>query len=153
MNDAHGMSLGQRLARLEQVLHGDLGGEGSVLGQHRVEVAPVEVLHHQVGGAVGHRPHVAHPRHVLAAEARRGAPLAEEASDELRVLQRLRPEELDGDALPELEVLGHVNNAHAPFPEDALDEVLVGDDLADAHGGIHARGASHGGPLRREGSG
>ena len=49
------------------------------------EVAPLEVLHHDVGRAVGERADVDHPGDVLALDARGGARLAHEARDGLGV--------------------------------------------------------------------
>ncbi len=42
------------------------------------------------------------------------------------LLERLRQQELDGDPLVELEVIGRHDDAHAALPEHTLDAVLAG---------------------------
>ena len=80
------------------------------------------------GDAVVERPHVGHARDVLALDARRGARLAEEARDRVRLLVGVRfAHELERDALLEVQVGRDDDPAHAAFAEQALDAVLAGE--------------------------
>jgi hypothetical protein len=62
----------------------------------------------------------------------RGARLALEPLERLRVRGNVLGEELQGDLAPESQVLGAVNDAHAAAAE-LLDDPVTGDRLAD-HG-------------------
>src|SRR5262249_12738288 len=73
---------------------------------------------------------VEHARDVLAAEPHDGARLPEETADDVRVREGGRAEELHGDLLLELDVLGREDDAHPALTDDALDAVLAGEDLA-----------------------
>ena len=105
-------------------------GSGPLVSNHAREIAALEVLHHHVRRAGLERADVDDARDVLALDLRRGARLAGEARDDLGVRRGLRQEELERDALAELEVHRRDDDAHPAAAEDALDPVLAGEDVA-----------------------
>jgi hypothetical protein len=133
MDDADGVRLGERGAGLDHP-RGDLrDGQAAVVAQAIGEIDAVEVLHHEIRLAGLETTDVVHAAHVLALHLRRGAGLALEARD--RVLVALAEEELDRDALVELEVPRGDDDAHSTAPEDALDAILPRERLAGKDGG------------------
>ncbi len=128
MDDAGGVRLGDRLARVEHVRDHVGHGERAALAQHRREVAAFEMLHDHVRRAVLELSDVVNPRDVLALEPHDRARLADEARHDLR--RRVRQQELDRDALAELHVHGRDHHAHPASPDDAFDTVFPGDHVA-----------------------
>jgi len=100
---------------------------------HVPEVLTLEVLHHHVRAAVLELADVEDARHVLAAQARRGASLALEPAERLGVGEGSGTEQLDGDALPERFVRGREDHAHAAFADGALHAVLPREHHARGH--------------------
>jgi len=100
VDDARRVHLGQPLAGLEADLAGLVEGEPTARGDHRGEIAALQVLHHDerdpvgVPRLAGHAPHVADARDVLALHLRRDLGLAQEPLDDLRVAHRLRSRNL-----------------------------------------------------------
>ncbi len=134
MDDLGGVRLGERLARLEQVVDRGLDRHRPLLAEHGAEIAAVQVLHDQERRARLQLAEVVDAGDVLALEPGRGLPLLEEALHHVVAGQRRGEEELDGDALTEGEVLGRHDDAHAAHPEDALYLVLSSQDVADIYG-------------------
>ena len=93
------------------------------------EVVALEVLHDHVRRAVLERADVEHARDVLALElAAAAAPRGRSARATSGFCSAVGQEELDRDALLELEVRRRDDDAHAALPEDALDAVLADED-------------------------
>ena len=125
-----------RVGRLEGV--GDLGSEveKGVQGQRSGAEAiaqglAVEQLHRDEGPALM-LVHVVDRADVRMLEGGGSAGFALQALESLSVLGELIRQELQGDAAAELEVLGLVDDAHAPASE-LREDAIVGDRLAD-HG-------------------
>ena len=79
----------------------------------------------------------------------RQADLLLEAVEKRRVgRERVAAERLDRDDVVQVPVMGLVHDAHAPLPEDRLDLVAGGEELADLR--LVAPGRA-GGAARREG--
>ena len=87
VHDAGAVRFVEALARLDCVLDGARDGRRPQAGEQRREVLPLEVLHHHVGRARVELADVGDANHVLAAQARRGARLAQKTSDERVVRQ------------------------------------------------------------------
>ena len=92
---------------------------------------PVEVLHHEVGGAVRELPEVADVHDVGVADRGRRLRLAHEAPHDLLVAGDLAAEDLHREALVQRGVGREVDDAHAALPEDRFDEVAPIDDGPD----------------------
>ena len=116
--------------RLEDVRHGLRSGERPVAPEDALEVLAIEVFHHDVRRAVRERADVRDARHVLAVDLRGRARLAREARGEVGLGGAGGEEELESDALLELEVRRGDDDPHASHPEQALDAVLPRDDVA-----------------------
>src|SRR5262249_24887179 len=131
VDDAEGVGLGERLAGLEDPGRRGADGERTLSPQDRGEVIALEELHDDERRAGLERDDVEHARAVRALELRRRHRLADEAGAHLGVLQRLGEDELDGDALLEVEVGGFDDAAHAALAEDALDAILADEYVTD----------------------
>jgi hypothetical protein len=121
VHDAGGMGLGQRLARLEHPVHGRGDRQRTARLDLGLEIASLEVLHHQIGSAILERAHVEHARHVLALDASRGPGLAPKAGDHALLPRDLGQQELERHPPVELQVVSGHDDAHAPSAEHALD--------------------------------
>ena len=130
MHDAQRVRLGDRLARLEDEIHGVARAHGPLLLEERGEIAPFEVLHHEVGGARVERADVVDFHGVLAANLDRRSPFANEARNDVGVLRHLRVEELDRHLLVEMKVRRGHDGPHAADPQHALDAIFADEDLA-----------------------
>ena len=131
MDDSERVSLGDALARLEQVFDRFSDRQRPALGEHLAEIAPLEELHHDEGRALRRLPDVGDSRDVLALDPHRRARLTKKPGDGLRVTGRLREQELDRVRFLELEVGNGEDDAHPSDADDAIDPVLVRDDLSD----------------------
>ena len=99
--------------------------------RRRLEVLAGEVLHDHVEADARIGADVEHVDDVLALDLAERARLAPEASDdELALLHRL-VDQLDRDALAEIDVDGLADDAHAADAEHATDLVLAADGEAD----------------------
>ena len=96
--------------------------------QHVGQIDPVEVLHHEVGAAVLGRAEVGDVDDVRVPDARRGARLAPEPLDQVLLARVGRVQDLDRDALADLDVLAGVDGPHAALADLAQDAVAVLDD-------------------------
>lgn len=98
MHDAGRVGLGQRLARLQHIGDGLRYRQRAALLDDALQVAPRQVLHHDVGQTLFQVSYVVDLRHVVAAESCGNARLALEARQDVlarRVAVRLH--ELDGN--------------------------------------------------------
>ena len=87
---------------------------------------PVDQLHDEKGPATLRRSHIEDPGNVLVVHHRQRLPFGLETSNDLLAVHA-RLDDLERDlALDGLRLLGHVNDAHAPFAD--LLEQLVGTD-------------------------
>ena len=132
MNGPHRVRFGERLARLEQVVHRDRDRERTTRREDSSEVGAAEVLHHEVGRTDGRFADVDHPPDVLAPDLDRGAPFAEEPRHVLWILGDGREQQLDRHALLEMDVRRCEDDAHTAEAEHALDAILLREDLPDA---------------------
>ncbi len=147
---AEGVRLGDAGAGLAHPA-GDLGdGERRARAEDLREVLALEVLHDDERGAVGERVDVEDAGDVDALEPAGGARLAQEALHHLALLGGLRAQELDGDALLQVQVPGRDDVRHAALTEQALDAVLAAEHVPRLDGGeqVHRRGLPH--PSRPE---
>ena len=125
MNDPERVRRGDRVASLEHVVDRDLHGERSVRFEDGVQVAPFEVLHHDVRGPVLELPRVEDADDVIAPDLDRRLRFADEPRDSLRLRpRRLREEEFHGDPLVEVHVHRRDDDPHPPYAEHPLDAVL-----------------------------
>jgi hypothetical protein len=130
VHDAGGVRLGDRLARLEDVEGGLLDRKPASALDLRAEIHPGGVLHHDVRRAVGELADVVHLRDVLALEVRRRAPLADEARNELGVVQAVGAHELNGARFEQVDVRGCHDDAHAANAEHALHPILAREEAS-----------------------
>ena len=121
----------QRAADLHADAHRAQRIDAPLVRQHVGEVDAVEVLHHEVGAAVLGRAEVGDVDDVGVADARGGARLAPEALDQVLLLRVDRVQDLDRDALADLDVLAGVDRAHAALADLAQDAVAVLDHPSD----------------------
>src|SRR5262249_29476484 len=135
------MGLGNRIARVEDVIDRFGDWKRTPFGHDGRKVLPLEVLHDDVRPAHRGLAHVNHTCDVLAPEPRRRASLLEKPRDDLSIGKRLRPDDLDGDELLELEVRGGEYDPHASLADNPFDAKLVRDDLSRTHEDVSA---SHG---------
>ena len=105
-------------------------GKGPRTRQLRLEVAASQELHHHVRSPALVGVDVEHLHDVRRAEARARAGLALEALDGVGQRQHLVAQELDRDALPQAQVLGLEDQAHAAFAERPEQPVLAAHDVA-----------------------
>jgi hypothetical protein len=129
VHDAGAMGLGEGDASLEHELHGRVDRDGPAV-QEAAQVRPFEVLHHDVREPCFRRTEVVDAGDVLTADHRGGTRLSQESLDGLRRQLGVAAEELDGDLLFERDVRRRHHDADASLPEDAVDPVLIRDDLA-----------------------
>ncbi|XXS96979.1 hypothetical protein WMF12_34855 [Sorangium sp. So ce363] len=136
------MRLGQPLARLQHVPHGDLDRRRPVRPQQRAEIAALEQLEDQEWIPGVEEAQIEDAGDMLAAQRRRRPPLAQEALPRRGVDQRVSAQQLERDLVPEVQVAGGHHHAHPALAEQALDAVSAGDDVSEAHRGAHGlRGA------------
>src|SRR4029078_4231726 len=91
-----------------------------------------EVLHDEVHAAVGGGTRVGDVDDVRVADLRGRARFATEPLDELRHARVARMQDLERDALADLDVLGEVDLAHAAFTDELGDAIAALDLRADA---------------------
>ncbi len=132
MHDPERVRFGDRVARLEDVFGDEMSGERTRAGELGSEVVPLEVLHDDVRRAVVERARVEHAADVLAPQLHRRARLALESGACVRIRERARKHQLDGDALIQIEVGGGHHHSHAASAEHALDAVLATEQIAGA---------------------
>ncbi|XXU28538.1 hypothetical protein WMF36_05605 [Sorangium sp. So ce887] len=148
MHDPGRVRLGDPIAGLQDEQHGVVDRQRTLLADEVPQVAALEVLQDHVRRARLRAADVVDPGHVVAPETSRGARLAHETLEQLRLLGRGRQEELDGEQLAELEVAGRDDEAHAAFSEHALDPVLAEEDVTGLDESVHRAGAGRGGQTR-----
>ena len=133
VDDAERVRLGEGVAGLEHVVHGELRRERPF--PHGLpERGPLEVLHDHVGPRAVELPHVVHLDDVLGLDLRGQPRLAEEARHNLLVRQT-GLQVLDRDLLIERDVASDDHGPQPPRTERPLHEVLAGDEAAHAEGG------------------
>lgn len=125
MHDSESVGFVDALAGLQDDLDGLRDGEGSALLHPSEQILALEVFHHHVGNARLQRAHVEDAGHVRAFDLRHQLSFPDEATEALAVLPGLVPQELERDALLEVDVLGGDDQAHAPDTDDRFDPVLV----------------------------
>ncbi len=130
MDDAGSVRLGDRLARLKNIIHGLCDRQRPSGSEQLVEILACEVLHDQVGGTALQPGHVVDADDMLTPDTSEGAGLALEACDSIRVAGEHTAKELEGDALAEIEVARADDDAHTSGTQDGFDLVLASNDVA-----------------------
>jgi hypothetical protein len=97
-------------------------------------------LHHDVRRAVVEATDVEHAAHVLRAQPRHRARLAQEPGDERRVLRELVAQDLHRDRLIELEVRPGEHDAHAAEAEQLVDADATDDRARLEHASVRITG-------------
>jgi hypothetical protein len=133
MNDAEGVRLGDRFTRLQHEIHGVYHGKRAAVCDRRREILALEVLHHHVRRAGLERAHVCYACDVLALDFHGRARFPRKAHHRILIVQRFRQQELDRDALVEVQVMRGDDNAHTADAEHAVDAVFAGEDVARRH--------------------
>ena len=132
MNDAEDVGLGERFACLQHEIDRLLDRQRPVFLQPVGEIGAFEVLHDDVRSAVFELSYVRHPRDVLAFDLHRRLCFSAEAGHRVAIFERVGKEELQGDLLIELKVMGGHHDSHSPFAENPIDTVLAREHLAAA---------------------
>ncbi len=129
MNDPERVRLGDGFARLQHIVHGLLDGEATAGVELAREVAAGKELHHHEWRAVLQRADVEHPSDVLALDADGGFRFSKEPLDRLPMLAELGHQNLDRDALLELQMHRGHDVPHAALAEHALHPIFVGEQV------------------------
>ena len=130
VDDAVGVGLGDRGADLSADARDALEVEVPLFAHELPEVAPFEVLHHEV-----HQPlapaEVEDLHRVRVTEPRGGLGLALEAADGVAIPRELAVQELHRHQLADVDVLDLVHDPHPAAAEELHDAVAIGDDTTD----------------------
>ena len=118
MDDPLLVSRGQTRTELAGQLHGLVPGEVADSAKERGEVFPVHVFHREELVSV-HLSHVVDAAHARMRDLPRHAHLVEEATEAIGVALEPRRQELQGDRLAELEIVGPVDFSHASPAQEA----------------------------------
>src|SRR5262249_5956866 len=94
------------------------------------EVRARQILHDQVGAAVGEVARIEDLDETAVAKLRRRPRLVEEPADQLRVVRELGEQNLEGRPPPQHRVVREVDDAHPPLPDPAQ-YPIISDDAAD----------------------
>jgi hypothetical protein len=129
VNDAERVGLGDRLTRLEHVTRRELHGQRAPALKDTRQVLAVHEFHDHVWRTRRQRPHVDDARHVLGVDLGRRLRFACKSRNHVWVRRGLRQEELEGDALVELDVHRRHDDAHPSLTEDSVDSVLPRNDV------------------------
>ena len=124
MDDARGVSLGERLCGVVDHAHGSLGVDQANARHAIVERLAFEELHADERAAIFETARVVDVDDVRAPYARRRAGLTEEALDDDGRRRQLGREHLDGDFFAERRVLSLVNGCHAAATDFAGHPIL-----------------------------
>jgi hypothetical protein len=127
------VDLRERLARVQHVADGILDAQRSLAPHDVLEVVALEVLHHDERRPVGQLAEVDHARDVLALDPHGGARLAPEPFDDLGTLRGLAQQELQRDALAEVDVRRGKHDAHTAGTDLTLEAVLAGDEVTSLY--------------------
>jgi hypothetical protein len=126
VHDARGMSLGDGVACLQQVIDGHWNRKRTLGLDQRCEVGTAQKFHHDERFARIQHADVMDANHVIAAQSRRCPSLALQTHRSFGAVCLVGRDELDGDALSEFEVQGGNHDAHATGTDYAFDPVLAG---------------------------
>jgi hypothetical protein len=153
VDDAERVGGAEPRARLEQQRHRALGRERAFALDDGREVAPLEELHREVGGAALEHADVQHAHDVRVRDPPRRRRLAHEAGAHLGVRGHRGLEQLHGDAATRAHVLRREDRADAARAELRREPVPRGDDRPDggqtvARGARVLDGGAHDGSLR-----
>ena len=103
------------------------GSRAHALGQRDA----VEILHRQIDGARRQRREIFDLDDVLVADRRRRPRLLTEARHRLGVRHDLGTQQLEREALVDVDVLRLVDLAHAAFADEAHHAIAIGENLPD----------------------
>ena len=131
MDDAERVGLGDRDARLQDVIGHPLHRHRSVGLEHRRQIAALQQLHHDVRRPAVERADVGDPADVLAAQLGRGPGLAKEALDGVGVVDQIGEQELERDRLLQVDVGGADDHTHPATADHAIDAVLAREQRSD----------------------
>ena len=127
MEDAALVRRGDARAQLPRDVHRFVGRQAADAPQQRREILAVDVLHGEEAAAVGVA-EIVEAAHVLVRHLARDAQLAVELREARGVGGDAVGEELERDRLPEREIVGAVDLAHAAAAEERDQAVARGDD-------------------------
>ena len=131
VNDARFVGLREAAADL----HGDadrgVRRHALLARQKRREILPGQILHDEIEAEPVVGPDVEDLDDVVALDEARRAGLLPEAHGDVAQARQRRVNQLDGDALADLEVLRLAHDAHGAAADDASNAVLAGDRGAD----------------------
>jgi hypothetical protein len=128
MHETASVGLGKPFASIHEERDRLLDRERSTARDPRRQVFALEELHDDEGVALLRAAEVEDAHHVLVRQQSTRTSLSFEAHDRIFAVEGPRPEQLDGDALPERKVRAHADDRHPPFADDAIDAVLPADD-------------------------
>jgi hypothetical protein len=132
VDDARRVRLREPEARLRGDAQREVRAQRAETAEERLEVLPLEVLHHHEGQARGRvGPRVEHLHDVLRLDRPGGARLAVEAADERLVLREVAGDELHGDAAAGPGVASLEHRAHAALAERRHERVPAVERLSD----------------------
>ena len=135
VDDLRGVGLGEPEACLHHIVRGDRRRERAVRGEHAREVTALEQLHHEVRRIVEHAD-VGHAADMLAAQLRRRSGFAQKALDDRVVVGDLGQQELERDALAEMDVRRSNDDPHAAAADHAVDLELPRDEVPGRKHGV-----------------
>ena len=124
MDDVTPVSEPERLEDLQRYRSEEVGTEGSVFQNDRLERSPLQILHSYVVCAV-RLPPVADPYDVRVVEAGSAARFAAETLEELLAVRKARGKYLESDLLAENAVVGKVDIGHAAATQRADDLIAI----------------------------
>ncbi len=136
MHDSDAVRLVERPRDLREHLHDDVRMKRTDPLDELLEIASLQELHHEKWRApeLGGHVRVRDAHHVLALDLRTGAGLAFEPRDGRRIHGRRSVQHFERELLAGVNVLDHVDDAHASTTELADDPIAGGDEF-DLHGG------------------
>jgi hypothetical protein len=82
MNDPGLVRFGEAHASLDRVVDGAIHRQATLALDQRIQIDPLQVLHHEIRCPVGKKADVHHPNHVIAAQRRSRAGFVDEPRDD-----------------------------------------------------------------------
>ena len=131
VDDARLVGGGEGFGDLPRDVDGAQGGERALRVEGRAQAVTLDVLEHEVKGAVFQLPEVQGPGDVRVLDARGGDRFPLEARHDLGHGRHLPVQHLERHRLAHVDVLSPVHGPHAAAPQQTRDPVPLRQDLAD----------------------
>ncbi len=141
MHQAGPMCHGERVEHRLEHGHGGVRRHRTPLPQQLPQRAALDQFHHQER-VVAVAPVVVHGHQTGMVQARDGAGLELETSDELRVTGELRIHHLDGHGAVETRVQTAIHRRHAPTGDGSVDSVAALEERAEQRRTGHGHGGA-----------